>query len=189
MARKLAIALSLPAALLICASMARAQNPSSIEYFANANTARAMDATLRLDNPGGSGTNLCADIFVFDSNEEMSECCSCLETPDGLRMLSIDNDLTANPLTGAVLTTGAIKILAAVTQGGTCPIPSYITTVPHGEIKAWATHIQDGDYAITETTSQNSYLSPNEQNELAQQCGAIERIGSGSGICGCGSGS
>jgi hypothetical protein len=189
MARKLTMARRILVACLICAGVAWAQNPYKVEYFSNANTAGAADASLKLDNPGGTGANLCADIFVFDANEELSECCSCLESPDGLRTLSLNADLTANPLTSSVLTTGVIKIVAAAPQAGTCPVPAFITTEPHGEIKAWATHIQDVDFDMTESVSQDSYLSPTEQTELAHQCGAILGIGSGKGVCGCGSGS
>ncbi len=32
---------------------------------------------VRITNPGISGRKLCADIFVFDANQELSECCSC----------------------------------------------------------------------------------------------------------------
>jgi hypothetical protein len=172
----------------ICSVM-QAQSAYRVDYFANANTAGAPDATLRLDNDGAAASvNLCADIFVFDSNEEMSECCSCLETPDGLRTLSVSTDLTANPLTGVILTTGLFKIVAVAPYHDTCPIPSTITTVSKAEIQAWATHIQSSSNTITEAPSQLSYLTGNEQMRLAQQCGAIRSVGSGAGICSCGTG-
>jgi hypothetical protein len=190
MTRKLAVACSLLLALVVFAGMAQAQNPYKVDYFANANTGGAPDATLRLDNPGGAaGANLCADIFVFDSHEELSECCSCLETPDGLRTLSVNGDLTANPLTGVILNTGVIKVVAALPTAGVCPVPTHITTVAYGEIKGWATHIQNSNFSITETASQDSYLSSAEESKLAKQCGAIVAVGSGKGICGCGTGS
>jgi hypothetical protein len=177
-------------ALAVLGGMAQAQNSYRVEYFANANTAGAPDATLRLDNDGAAGNaNLCADIFVFDEYEEMSECCSCLETPDGLNTLSVNTDLTNNPLTGVILTTGAIKIVAASTSGGTCPIPYRITLVADGEIQAWATHIQNISFTTTETASQAAALNATEQSHLASQCGAIEKVSSAHGICTCGSGS
>jgi hypothetical protein len=64
-----------------------------VDYFANANTSSAPDATVHLTNPGTSG-NICAAIYVFDPNQEISECCSCLLSPDGLRTLSVNTDLT-----------------------------------------------------------------------------------------------
>jgi len=180
-------------ALALFAGIAQAQTQTiyyyRVDYFANANTGGAPDATLRLDNDGAdAAANLCADIFIFDSNEEMSECCSCLETPDGLRTLSLNTNLTANPLTGVVLTAGVIKIVPAAPTAGVCPDPYYINTVAGAEIQSWATHIQNTSFAVTETASQISVLSSAEQTNLARQCGAIERVGSGKGICSCGTG-
>jgi hypothetical protein len=189
MTQKLGVA-CLMLALLGLVGMVHGQSPYRVEYFNNAHTSGAPDATLRLDNDGAAaGANLCADIFVFDSDEEMSECCSCLETPDGLRTLSVDSDLTANPLTGVTLTTGVIKIVAAAPTAGKCPPPSTISLVPDGEIQAWATHIQSTTKALTETASQTSSISSVEQKKLARQCGAIRGVGSGNGICTCGTGS
>ncbi|MGD1023600.1 MAG: hypothetical protein ABR880_12515 [Candidatus Sulfotelmatobacter sp.] len=186
MTRKLGVA-GLMLALLGLVGMAHAQSPYRVEYFNNANTSGAPDATLRLDNDGAAaGANLCADVFIFDSNEEMSECCSCLETPDGLRTLSVDSDLTANPVNGVILTTGMIKVIAAAPTSDKCPPPSTILLVPDGEIQAWATHIQSTTNALTETASQASSLGTSEQKRLAQQCGAIRAVGSGKGICTCG---
>jgi hypothetical protein len=193
MTRKLAVVCSLFVALVVFAGLAQAQtyvtSPYRVDYFANANTGGAPDATLRLDNDGAAGGNLCANIFVFDSNEELSECCSCLETPDGLRTLSVNTDLTANPLTGDTLSTGVIKIEAAKTVGNTCPLyPNTYTAATNAEIQGWATHIQNSNFAITETASQVSYLSATESTRLAQQCGAIKSVGSGAGLCTCGTG-
>jgi hypothetical protein len=186
MTQKLMLCALLMAPVLLV-SATQAQSPYRVDYFANANTAHATDATLRLDNDGSSAhSNLCADIFVFDANEEITECCSCFQTPDGLNTLSVNTDLTANPLDGVLLTSGVIKIVAASTQGGTCPIPNQILLVPGAEIQSWATHIQEFD-TVTETASQASHLSSNEQEALSHACGAIEAIGSGSGICTCGS--
>jgi hypothetical protein len=185
MTRKLAVVCSLFVALVIFAGMAQAQSPYRVDYFSNANTGGAPDGTLRLDNDGSaSDANLCADIFVFDAYEELSECCSCLETPDDLLVLSVNNNLTSNPLTGVVLNTGVIKVVAAAPTAGRCPVPTHITTVTGAEIQGWATHIQTGN-VITETTSQVSNLSSTEETGLAQQCGAIVRVGSGKGICNC----
>ncbi len=192
MTRKLAVLCTLILALVVFAGMAQAQtaatSPYRVDYFSNANTGGAPDGTLRLDNDGAAGGNLCADIYVFDSNEELSECCACLETPDGLRTLSINSDLTANPLTGVVLSTGVIKVVAAAPTAGACPVPNHIALEANGEIQGWATHIQNSNFAETETASQVSFLSATEQTRLARQCGAILSVGSGKGICTCGTG-
>ena len=157
-----------------------------VEYFANANTAGAPDATVRLTNPGTAGGNVCADIFVFDANQELSECCSCILSPDGLRTLSVNTDLTSNPLTGIILTTGAIKIVSAKLSGGQCPLPVVINSTP--AVRAWATHIQDSSFAITETNAQDATFSVNEDVSLIRECQAIQIAGSGHGVCSCGTG-
>ena len=99
-------------ALTLCTASAWASTTPpadtlKVDYFANANTAGAPDGTVRLTNPGTAGGNLCAAVFVFDQNQEMSECCSCFLSPDGLRTLSVNTDITGNPLTGVILNTGS----------------------------------------------------------------------------------
>jgi hypothetical protein len=67
----------------------------------------AGDNTVRIVNPisnpeyviasanvGVETIPLCAMIYVFDDFEEMQTCCGCPVTPDGLRTLSVTNDLT-----------------------------------------------------------------------------------------------
>src|SRR5215469_1391867 len=115
-------------ALTLCTASAFAQADTlKVDYFANANTAGAPDGTVRLSDPGTyAGGNVCASIFVFDPNQEMSECCSCRLTPDGLRTLSVNSDITGNPLTGVVLTTGLVKVVSTATVAGGCPLPTNI---------------------------------------------------------------
>jgi hypothetical protein len=158
-----------------------------VDYFANANTAGAPDATLRVTNPGTAGGSLCANIFVFDANQELSECGSCYVSPDGLRTLSVNVDLTGNPLTGVTLSTGAIKIVSTPTKGGICPLPDYPLN-PVAGIRAWATHIQNSNFTITETPSQDATFSAAEVQRLQAQCYAIALDGSSKGILTCGTG-
>ena len=157
-----------------------------VDYFSNANTAGAPDATVRLDNPGTSGGNICAAIYVFDANQEMSECCSCLLTPDGLRTLSVNADLTSNPLTGVTLNTGVIKLVSTV-DNGSCPAYPYSIT-PTPALRAWVTHIENNNFAVTETNAADAALSGNEVSRLQGQCRAIWLDGSGKGQCSCGTG-
>jgi hypothetical protein len=157
-----------------------------VDYFANANTAGAPDGTVRVTNPGTAAGNVCASIFVFDPYQELSECCSCLQTPDGLGTLSINTDLTKNPLTGVTLSTGVIKIVSTVPVAGGCPLPTVVNSTP--AIRAWVTHIQNGTFAITETASSDATLSVGEVTRLQRECTAIALDGSGRGICSCGSG-
>jgi len=173
----------------VASAFAQSSDVYKVDYFSNANTGGAPDGTVRLDNPGtftGLNPNVCAAIFVFDTAQEISECCSCLLTPDGLRTLSVNTDLTSNPLTGVVLKTGVIKIVSTRPVGGVCPLPTRLGPIP--TVRAWVTHIQDAGFAETETGAQDSTLSATEQIALASQCRAIQIVGSGKGICSCGTG-
>jgi len=177
-------------ALALCAGVAAAQEPPDtlkVDYFSNANTGGAPDGTLRLTNPGTAGGSLCAAIYVFDPSQELSECCSCFVSPDGLRTLSVNTDVTGNPLTGVTLSTGVIKIVSIPTKAGVCPkYPTSLT--PTAGIRSWTTHIQNSSFTITETASQDATLSATEAKRLGGQCYAIQIAGSGKGLCSCGVG-
>jgi len=184
------IALTAWTLLLCIASGWAATTPPAdtlkVDYFSYANTGGAPDGTLRIINPGTAGGNVCASIFVFDAYQELTECCSCLTTPDGLRTLSVNTDLTRNPLTGVILTTGVIKIASTAPVNRSCPLPTKINPLP--ALRAWSTHIQSRTYSETETASQDATLSAVEANRLAGECYGIRLDGSGSGICSCGRG-
>jgi hypothetical protein len=158
-----------------------------VNYFSNANTAGAPDGTVYLTNPGTSGGNICAMIYVLDPNQELLECCGCSLTPDSLRTISVNNDLTANPLTREVLTFGSIKVISS--SGAPTCNPS--KPVPTPAVRGWGTHIQlpagFGPY-VTETDSQDATLSSAEVSHLAGLCGSILSNASGYGICTCGTG-
>jgi hypothetical protein len=182
-------------ALALCAGYAAAQTTPppdtlKVDYFSYAGNP-ALDATVRLTSPGTSGGSLCAAIYVFAADQEMSECCSCYLSPDGLRTLSVNNDLTANPLLGAVVDTGSIKIVSTATNGGLCPTyPTSLT--PIAGVRAWATHLQNYNLftynLFTETPSQDATLSSAEVTRLQDKCDGIRIDGSGKGVCTCGTG-
>jgi hypothetical protein len=153
----------------------------NVDYFSNANITGNPDATVRIVNPGLSGGNICADIYVFDTNEELSECCSCTTTPDGILALSVNNDLTSNPLTGPpLLSNGVIKLVSAAPVGGLCPVPT--APAPSPTLRQWTTHIQNNG-TLTENPAQAASLTLVEGKALAGQCSAIVKDGSGHGIC------
>jgi hypothetical protein len=175
--------LTLVAAFAGCATILSAQaiDPDTykVNYFAYN---REVDGNyINVTNVGTSGGNLCADIYVFDPNQELSECCSCLLTPDGLSTISLFYNLTDNPLTGVYLDTGVIKIISAATTGRGCPLPTAPKPAPG--IHAWGTHLSNS--VATETDFQDSGLSAAELGSLAAQCKAIQLVGSGSGVCRC----
>ena len=134
-------------------------------YYSNANTANAPDATVRIINDGSTGANLWASIYVFDDSEELTECCSCLVTPDGLLSESVNNNLTANPITGIKPTRGVIKVITSEVCGPTLGV------VASG-LHAFATHVQklNSGFALTEDPFADSNLSGSEELLLYQLC-------------------
>src|SRR5271157_1157003 len=176
-------------AVVLLGTVAVAQPDTyQVNYYANAQSA-APDATVYIDNPGAANyTNLCAMIYVFTYDEQMAECCGCGESPNNLDTLSVDSDLTSNPLTSTVPGTGVIKIVSAAVNNAPCDPTANVT--PTADLRAWATHIQyGGKYAaITETQFLDAFLSPQELANLQSQCAFIGILGSGHGICTCGSG-
>ena len=173
------------AAILSAQTAGPGPDTFKVGYYANANSP-VPDGTVRITNVGtnittpGSG-NLCALIYVFEPDQQMAECCGCLITPDGLLTLSINANLTDNPLTPVTLTTGAIKIVSSA--GGAC---NAAKPTPVPGIRAWGTHIQN-DGSTTETEFTDSTLSTGELNLLKSKCSSIQSNGSGFGICRCGS--
>jgi hypothetical protein len=161
-----------------------------VNYFSNVGTGIAP-AQVQLTNVGTSGGNICADIYVFDPNQELEECCSCQLTPDGLRTLVIgpSGDIAANPLRGfpPPFLNGTIKI---VSSSGTCSgsgLPLPVSPKPTPGLRAWATHL-NGPGVFTETAFSDAELSAGELSSLGTLCAIIKKEGSGAGVCSCGSG-
>jgi hypothetical protein len=157
-----------------------------VNYFSNANTS-FPDGTVQITNVGASigatgdkSGDLCALIYVLRPDQQLAECCSCAVTPDGLLTLSINANLTANPLTAAALNTGDIKIISSTSCDPTAPAPA-------PGIRAWATHIQTKTQQ-TETAFSTPNLCSGELESLATQCAIVTKEGSGAGTCMCGGG-
>jgi hypothetical protein len=162
---------------------ASASDVQKVNYFDNANTSGAPDGKVRISNPGSPTGNLCAQIYVFDPDQELSECCACLVTPNGLRKLSVNNDLTANPLTGVTLVSGEVTIIAGYTNNNVC---SPLNDIVSPTIRAWGTHVDDS-FLITETEYSERSLGLWNDNLLVD-CTALNLDGSGHGTCTCGTG-
>src|SRR6201996_1132831 len=124
----------------LVATCARAQDVYKVNYFSN-NYATAPDATVRIDNPGLTYGNLCAMVYVFDADQQLTECCGCVETHNGLRTLSVRSNLTSNPLTGVLSRTGVIKVVSAAVNNSPCDPTSNVS--PKANLRAWVTHIQN----------------------------------------------
>ena len=172
-----------------------------INYFSNNGVSGAPDATVRIDNPGSPVVappenfpsppqNLCAMIYVFDNDQQLTECCGCVVTPNGLRTLSVGKNLTNNPLTGVVSNNGVINIVSALPNNSPCDPTTGFDFTP--TVRAWSSHIQNkvgSAYPVTETEFTNATLSETEfAGNLIDQCFFVQRLGSGHGICSCGTG-
>ncbi|HMK29155.1 MAG TPA: hypothetical protein VK473_05665 [Terriglobales bacterium] len=96
--RRAVLFVALTLLLIAGSSFVLAQEISEVywvNYFSNRLNSGApavsslarLDQTVRIINPGEQGTpisargTVCAAIYVFDDNQEMSECCSCPITP------------------------------------------------------------------------------------------------------------
>jgi|SRR5579859_3381426 len=185
--KMLSVALVIAGLITIGAGIASAQDVYKLNYFSN-NAGTAPDATVRIDNPGLTYGNLCAMIYVFDADQQLTECCGCVETHNGLRTLSVRRDLTSNPLTGVISTNGVIKIVSAAVNNSPCDPTSNVS--PKANLRAWTTHIQNfvGTWPITETEFSDSTLGATELANLQAQCAFVNILGSGHGICSCGTG-
>jgi hypothetical protein len=167
----------------------------SLNYYSHRNNTALADSTTRIVNPGTQGTpiapghgTICADIYVFDNTQEMLECCSCPITANGILELSLLTNLMQNPLTGfPAPDSGVIKVVSD--YGPNCDATS---PVPVPELLSWQTHTQQptsGTFVTTEDEFQSSYLSSDELAFLGQACSFVQYLGSGKGVCTCGSGS
>lgn len=187
-------------------------------YSTLTNGGVSADNVLRLINPtfqplnndpnDNSGGFLCAMIYVYDANEEIQECCGCPVTNNGLRTISVINDLTSNFLTpniGGVPvdnTHGVIKIVKTrpvnnsdiidgiVDPFGPCN-PAIVDT--DGDdltptLRGSITHPRQFPQGIGEVVTSDSPLCPNELSALVNGCSNIHTEGSGHGICTCGTG-
>jgi hypothetical protein len=177
-------------ALVLGAGTAMAQdNVYALSYYSNAHTATAPDAALRLVNDGNVSDSspagdLCASVYVFDSTEELNECCSCRITPNGILSLSVNTNLTSNTLTGRTPTRGVIKVVSSTLGATGCDAT---VSTPHVGIRGWQTHIQKAavGYSITEEELSDSTFGAGEQKDLAEDCSVLVELGTGSGICSC----
>jgi hypothetical protein len=160
-------------------------------YYANTPypaSTTVPDATVRVINDGDTGGTLWADFYVFDDSQELTECCACGITPDGLLSESVQRQLTSTPLTGIHRGRGVIKLISSSS-------PNPFTPTPVAGLRAWATHIQaqyttnvpynggnpvgKAPFYVTETQMADSNLAAAELNLLGQLCYFAEALLSG----------
>jgi hypothetical protein len=209
MCRAKLVGLAVLPALLALPAVVRAQavvpDVLKVNYFDNANSG-GPDQTVRITNAGTNyqpimtspvNGDLCAMIYVYRPDQELTECCGCRVTPNALLKLSVNNSLTGNPLNGGPPTAGMITIISAATTTTPGPThsskvcdPGSLSIVPTAGIRAWGTHLQDGG-AITETEFSDAGLSATQQQVNQLGCLLITGslippgLGSGHGTCDC----
>src|SRR5208282_3248941 len=163
----LALLVSIAVCVAVWAGIAAAESEEAglelQDYFSNANTTGGS-GFVYITAPW-EGDEICAMIYIFDTDQAVQACCGCPITADGLLTLSISGNLAPNPLaSGNIVHDGSIRILAtavnaAITgrpeprgvncddvtgaccdptaNGGTSPL------VPEHELAAWANHVQN----------------------------------------------
>ncbi len=190
-----AMRFALALAAVACSTAAFADDTFQVRYAANLNIG---DSVVNFTNSGatvtnGVSSNLCANVYTFDPQEELIACCTCSITPNGLQSLSVVKALISNPLTPAIPTAVVVKIVT--TAGGTCNASSVAgANLAHG-LLAWGTTLHQNtstatpSYSVTETAFSTATLTAAELTHITSYCGFIQSDGSGFGICrGCSSG-
>jgi len=133
----------------------------------------------------GQSSNLCANVYTFDPQEEMVSCCTCSVTPNALQSLSVLKSLISNTLTPAIPTSVVIKVMA--TNDTTCNAAT-ASSIAHG-LLAWGTTLHRNTstvaprYEVTETAFAFADLSSEEFTHITSTCGFILANGSGYGVC------
>src|ERR1017187_7343064 len=153
--------------LLSYYDVATAFLPSNGGYGGPGHSGGTGDALLRIVDAGnwhsisdgltvasGSTTDpgtvdLCANIYVFNDQQEMQECCSCPLTANSLTTLSVITELTSNPANPTEsLSAGVIKILGSNPSAGCSDTPGAVTagtlTAANlaGGLHAWINHTE-----------------------------------------------
>ncbi|MEO8601922.1 MAG: hypothetical protein ABI629_05040 [bacterium] len=132
--------------------------------------------------------NICANVYVFDPEENMIACCTCPVSPNGLHSFSARSDLINNPLTPGVPTSIVVKLLATVKSAAACNAASPTTVNLAAGLRAWGTTIHalptsPTTYGLTETEFSAAVLSGSELAQLTSTCASIQATGAGFGIC------
>ena len=180
--------------LALVPGLAFAQVTYYVDYYShNAGPVPgAPDQTVRIINVGLGGTpltspvgDICANIYVFDNNQEMIACCAQRITPNELDSASVGNQLTNNPVTSVVPWAGVIKIVLTPAGSTTCNASSFPDGASASLGVAFATHLQvtGGATFVTETGLSPANLSSYEAGFLPQACSFAKYLGSGKGTC------
>ncbi len=157
----------------------------STNYFANATTGGSPDATLRFTEDGSIAQTECAMIYVYAADQQLTTCCGCPVTANGLVHESVKVDLLSNFLSRQEPNEGTIQIVSGLPVGGVCD-PTSVEIAP--EIESWATHVQNKigtAFPITESKGDEELLDPPQLALYEDDCASAIRLGSGFGVCHC----
>jgi hypothetical protein len=193
--KKLLVVLGL---LVLVQGAALAQGPAApgyyVDYFSNnpGPVPGAPDQVVRIINTGVLGTpltspvgDICADIYVFNNDQEMIACCAERITPNELDSASVGTQLTSNPLTSVVPPAGVIKIALTPATAGCNPTTDNLAASSTVLGAVFGTHLQvtGGATSVTETDKLGYPLSTAEAGFLQQACSFALYLGSGKGTC------
>lgn len=191
---------------IVCLAAGMAAAQTNDVYWVNyySHPTKGPDTTFHIVNPGTAVTtlnnngvptngNLCADIYVFNSDEQEVECCGCQLTPDSEITLSLSTDLLGNPINPHNVTVGGVlKIVSGNLNGAPCDPGAETTGItPTPELRAWGTHDVPQDSTTFPETEESFAAAPLTGSELTfveSLCSSIEAQGSGKGVCSCGYG-
>ena len=154
-------------------------------YFSGVSS--KTDATVRTVGITGNDPEACTMVFVFGQDQQMAECCGCQISREGIRTLSLRHDLLANPLTAVTPDTGTVVLVPAESKGSACDPAGFS---PAGSGSAWSTHLQISGAILSamETPFTQTELGDTLLSSLQVQCGYIQSLGGGHGVCTCGTG-
>lgn len=171
---------------MACAVVASAQVTITFQWLVPSVTG-PDGPPLIVVNPGSTGGNLCANLYVFDAKQEMQECCSCPTTPNGALKLSVRNDLTSNTLTGVPYKDGVLALVSSAPRA-TCDGAFITVSGIHIEFTPIPSGGDPNGPVYSYVSGQSAPLSSKEMTLLQAECGFIQVLGSGRGICTCGTG-
>ncbi len=163
-------------------------------FFDNAFNRFRTDQTIRIVNPGVQGTpitanegKVCADIYVFNANQQMEECCACSLTANDLLQLGLRDNLLQNPMIDKP-DEGVIMIISD--RGSNCdptapiPTPNLRASIEHLEVipaPRGAPLFSPGTPSLTDTAFEDSELSTHELQTLSSTCAKV--IGTNACTC------
>jgi hypothetical protein len=184
--------------ILGLAAPALAQSFLVSAYDNNSGHGGLLDQSVRIINVGKLGTpmttpvgDVCANIYVFDADQEMIACCSCRLTPNELASAAVGNQLTSNPLTGVVPISGVVDILPIAAGTQPCSPISPFSTPDASLVQATSTHVEiTNSYVfITESELEPAKMGSQQAAFLSNACLFVQYLGgkSGQGGCGCSS--